>query len=404
MQTTVKTKTVETPLVLAKHEVVKNELALIEPSELASADVEPSIAKQADALIDELYGIDPQDLREQQRQAGAVQSLGARVQAELARKSAMLKQPMERLIEDAEDGGEVAQSLLKLQDHVRNINPNEVNFDMGGLRALLAKLPGVGTPLSNWLAKYQSVEGVLGDIVRSLQSGRGQLERDNITLTDDQIAMRELTFKLQDYVKFGQLVDQRLSARVEGDTGLTDDRRKFLEQEIIFPLRQRVLDLQQQLAVNQQGVLTSEIIIRNNKELIRGVSRAVNVTVPALSTAATFALAAQTQKRVLKGVQAVTETTDELIRQTADKLKTQGVEIQKQASSTTLDVENLKAAFADVQGALDDISNFRRQALPSMANSIVEMDRLTTEMESSIREMEEGGKASDDFHIELAHG
>ena len=29
--------------------------------------------------------------------------------------------------------------------------------------------------------------------------------------------------------------------------------RKFVEQEIVFPLRQRVIDLQTQLAVNQQG-------------------------------------------------------------------------------------------------------------------------------------------------------
>jgi hypothetical protein len=47
----------------------------------------------------------------------------------------------------------------------------------------------------------------------------------------------------------------------------------------LFALRQRTLDLQQQLAVNQQGVLAIEIIIRNNRELIRGVDRALDVTI-----------------------------------------------------------------------------------------------------------------------------
>jgi len=38
-------------------------------------------------------------------------------------------------------------------------------------------------------------------------------------------------------------------------------------------LRQRIQDLQQQLAVNQQGVLAVELIIRNNKELMKGVDK-----------------------------------------------------------------------------------------------------------------------------------
>jgi uncharacterized protein YaaN involved in tellurite resistance len=33
------------------------------------------------------------------------------------------------------------------------------------------------------------------------------------------------------------------------------------------------MDMQQVIVVNQQGVMASEIVIRNNKELIRGVQR-----------------------------------------------------------------------------------------------------------------------------------
>src|SRR5690606_42135790 len=50
-----------------------------------------------------------------------------------------------------------------------------------------------------------------------------------------------------------------------------DSRRSFMEEELLFPLRQRILDLQQQLAVSQQGILALEVVIRNNRELIRGV-------------------------------------------------------------------------------------------------------------------------------------
>ena len=362
-------------------------------------EVNPALEKQADEIVSNVMAVDLRDLREQEKQAASIAQLGRSLQRDIQRRSAMLKQPMTKLVNDAEDGGPVARSLLLLQEKTSEINPNRVDFSMGTLRRLLSKLPGVGTPLARWFAKYQSVDGVLKDVVKSLEDGRSQLERDNLTLKDDQIAMRELTFKLKDFIQLGQILDKKFTDQLAETTD--EERRKFIEEEILFPLRQRIMDLQQQLAVNQQGVLTVEVIIRNNKELIRGVNRSLNVTVNALNIAATLALALQTQKKVLKGVQAVTETTDELIAQTAHQLKTQGAEIHKQAASTQLDIEKLKQAFLDVQTALDDISRFRREALPHMASSIVEMDQLTENMTKEIEKMEGGTKARDVLEIEI---
>lgn len=60
------------------------------------------------------------------------------------------------------------------------------------------------------------------------------------------------------------------------------------------------MDLQQQLAVNQQGILAAEILVKNNKELIRNVDRGINVTVSALETAVAVALTLNNQKLVLE--------------------------------------------------------------------------------------------------------
>jgi uncharacterized protein YaaN involved in tellurite resistance len=365
----------------------------------AAAQVNPALEKQAGEIVKNVMGIDLRDLREQQRQALAVSQLGASVQKDIQRRSAMLRQPMAKLVNDAEDGGPVAKSLLLLQEKTSEINPNRVDFSMGAVRRALSMLPGVGTPLSRWFAKYQSVDGVIKDVVKNLEDGRAQLERDNVTLRDDQIAMRELTFKLKDFIQLGQILDQKFAAQL---ADITDpEHQRFIEEEILFPLRQRIMDLQQQLAVNQQGVLTTEVIIRNNRELIRGVSRSLNVTINALNVAATLALALQTQKKVLQGVEAVTRTTEDLIAQTAAQLKTQGTQIHKQAASTQLDINKLKQAFTDVQTAIDDIARFRREALPQMANSILEMDKLSENMNQEIEKMEGGVKAQDALEITI---
>lgn len=360
------------------------------------------LERQSTEIINTLFELDTKELRTRQQKAVSIRELGVGIQKEIYRRSALLKQPMSKLVSDAEDGGSVANALLALQEQTDKINPNRFDFTMGTLRRILSKIPGVGTPISRWFAKYQSVEGIIQTIVGSLEDGQKQLERDNTTLQDDQITMRELTHKLQSYVDFGALLDKKMTQRLQTEKDMKEEQRLFIEEEVLFPLRQRILDLQQQQAVNQQGVLTTEVIIRNNRELVRGVSRSLNVTITALNIAATLALALQTQKNVLKGVEAVNKTTDDLLSQTAKKLKTQGVDIHKQASSAQLDIDKLKSAFSDVKIALHDMSTFRREALPKMSESINEMSQLTSDMDKSIQNLEAGNDVQEQIDLEFA--
>ena len=59
-----------------------------------------------------------------------------------------------------------------------------MDFDQGWFMRLLGKIPGVGTPLKRYI-KYE-VEPVIDAIIRSLNQGKEQLKRDNLTLTEDQ--------------------------------------------------------------------------------------------------------------------------------------------------------------------------------------------------------------------------
>jgi len=63
-----------------------------------------------------------------------------------------------------------------------------------------------------------------------------------------------------------------------------------------------------------------------------------------------------------------------------------------------LDMESLRSAFADIDTALDEISRYRREALPVMAGTILELDQLTAESEQAIENMERGRTAA--THIE----
>jgi len=162
------------------------------------------------------------------------------------------------------------------------------------------------------------------------------------------------------------------------------------------------MDLQQQLAVSQQSILAMEIVIRNNKELIRGVNRSLNVTVNALQVAVTVALALADQKIVLEKVQALSSTTSNLIANTAERLKTQGTEIHKMASTTQLDMESLRKAFADVKEAMEDIATFRQEALPDVAKQNLELDSLTAQAETTIKKRNKLQRLNRSFRLSFS--
>ncbi|HXK55600.1 MAG TPA: toxic anion resistance protein [Gammaproteobacteria bacterium] len=389
-------------LEVADEKQLRSELHLTEPSAIrASADEDPKLIEQAEDVITHIMNIDMNDASAQEKTRASVETLGMQLQKEASRRSAMLKQPLTKMIKDSDEGGQVANSLVDLKLQVEEMDPARFDLEPGWFSRTLGFIPGIGTPLKRYFSRYENASTAMDAIIHSLEAGREQLKRDNTTLTGDQSAMRGLTLKLEQTIKLAQLIDQGLSEKLETELLQADPRHRFISEELLFPLRQRIQDLQQQLLVNQQGFLTVEMIIRNNKELMRGVNRALNTTVSALQVAVTLAMALANQKIVLEKVQAITETTDNLIAGTARRLRTQGAEIQKQASGSMLNIDSLVAAFSDIRAALEDISRYRQEALPRMADNILKMDKLADQSEQEIRKIEQAEHAATDFPIEI---
>ena len=366
----------------------------------AEAADDPELDAQTDEVVEALLALNPDDHDARPTGKNTAAELGLSVQEQSAKKLDMLKAPIHRIVERGDTKGDVGSSLADLKVEVERADPRRFDFDPGWFSRMIGYLPFIGTPLKRYFVRYESTRSVIDAIVKSLGIGREQLKRDNEILADDQKTMRELTSRLAKAISMGQMIDQKLEERVsalpEGDA-----RKTFLREEVQFPLRQRVIDLQQQLAVNQQGILATELISRNNNELIRGVNRAINVTSRALQVAATVAIALADQKAVLEKVESVNKTTSDMIASTAEQLKEQGAAIQKQASSAMLDIESLKSAFADIDTAITDLQTFRTEALPMMAQTMQELDVVTDKASESIQRLDAIPKAGNRIKLDV---
>ena len=227
--------------------------------------------------------------------------------------------------------------------------------------------------------------------MESLEKGAKVLRDDNTTLELEQASMRELTKELNQKIVLGEELDAYLTEQIQRQraAGGDPEKVKFVEEEILFPLRQRMIDFNQMLAVNQNGIIAMEVIRKNNYELIRSVNRAQTVTIAALNVAVTVAGALYNQKIVLEKVKALNQATNSMIDATSRMLNTQGTEIQKQAMDSNLDVETLKHAFMETFQALDSINQYKQKALPQMKETIAEFRQLAEEGEQVIQKMEE---------------
>lgn len=390
----------QTPLVAADAIIVRQEMGLVPVGEVRDLSGDNELLTQANQFVNALLDVNPQDEEQKSGKRAAVETMGKATQQEAVHTSRLLENPIRDLAKRGEDGGEVATSLIDLKVQVESLDPGDLDFKSGWLGRILGIF--FGKPINRYFSKYESAQSIIDAIIRSLKDGANQLRRDNDTLKDDQARMREATLRLEKSIQLGLLIDQKLEEKLKSDFAPDDIKAQYIQEELLFPLRQRIQDLQQQLVTNQNGVLTMEIIIRNNKELIRGVDRAVNVTVTALQIAVAASLALANQKIVLEKIESVNKTTDDLILSTSRQLREQGVAVHKQASSTQLNMESLREAFRNINAAMEDISNFRREALPQMKSVIDEMVKMTAEAEQSIKKMEEGNKAQSSLVIDIS--
>jgi len=92
---------------------------------------------------------------------------------------------------------------------VEALDPACFNLDPGWFSRIIGYIPGIGSPLKRYFSKYENAQTIINSIIQSLEMGREQLKRDNITLTEDQKTRRILEISRFDLQK--QLNSLKLS-------------------------------------------------------------------------------------------------------------------------------------------------------------------------------------------------
>ncbi len=347
-----------------------------------------NLKTQAQSNAVAIFEADLNNPAEREKIVRPLENFGLNDMSRSTAKNELLSTRFVDLSKSGKDAENIGDKLSELNYHMKDLDPSKVDFTKKGV------LGDIFNPVRKYFSKYQKSETAIANILESLDHSSKVLQNDNTTLITEENSLREVTNKLLADIELGKQMDDSIEAQIEQAElqGVEPEKIQFVREEILFPLRQRIMDMQQMIVINQQGIISLNVIRRNNKELIRGVSRAKNVTVTALRTGVMVASALYDQKIVMDKINILNETTGSIIESTSHMLREQGSEIQKQSGETMISPEILKNSFAEALAAIQEVSDYKEQALPKMKETILMFSDMADEGQKVVDKIEMGSK------------
>jgi uncharacterized protein YaaN involved in tellurite resistance len=351
-------------------------LQTVAPAEAAGlvplkAEETNELDKRVSQFVNELASLDANS-PEFGKKVDQLTSMGRKEIAEAAGASnRFLDRPVKAIDRDSGIGAD----LTELRRTVEALDPKGASKP----RKILGIIP-FGNRIDRYFDKYRSSQTHIKSILGSLANGKDELLMDNAAIDTERANLWKTMHKLEQMVHISKTLDQQLDDKANELDATDPAKAKAIRETALFYTRQRTTDLLTQMAVTVQGYLALDLVKKNNVELVKGVDRASTTTVAALRTAVTVAQAMTNQKLVLEQITALNTTTAGMIDSTGEMLRTQTGAIHEQAASSTIPLETLQRAFQNIYDTMDQIDQFKLQALGNMKQTV---DTLGKEVEKS---------------------
>lgn len=345
---------------------IKNDVETTFKQEEKELENTSNFKDQADANAVAIFDADFNNPQDRDNILKPLEDFGLSDMSKSASRNEMLATRFVDLSKGGKESENISDKLAELDRQMKDLDPGKVNFGKKGV------LGNFLNPVRKYFEKYEKAEVAISNIIQSLDNSSKVLQNDNTTLFNEENYLRDVTKKLMADIELAKKMDDSIEAQIRDAElkGIDNEKIDFVREEVLFPLRQRIMDMQQMIVVNQQGIISLNVIRRNNKELIRGVNRAKNVTVSALRTGVMVASALYDQKLVVDKINILNSTTSDIIETTSHMLKEQGSEIQKQSAETMISEDVLRSSFAEALQDIQDVSTYKQQALPKMKETI----------------------------------
>ncbi len=339
------------------------------PSELESKEQE-ELEKRSATLVEELQGGKNRELVRQ------LESLGSDTQASSARETELLKVRVGEMMKQVgSEGAAIPDGMVKLRITLDEINPHVVG-QPGKFARILGKAPAIGKILKKIAIKYETVQTQIDSIVANLREGGEMLIKDNISLDNLYINVKEQQLAVQKNAYLGELIMKKLQERL---ATATDEERPKLE-SVQHAVAMRVQDLRTMEQVNMQFFVSIDMTIDNNRLLKQSVDRTITVTTGLLTVGLAIQAALARQKKVLDATRATQDYAADLLKANAASIRKQSTEIAELHTNPVLALDKVKAAHDDLLAAIEETEKIKRQGVQKATEGIAALSKMSETM------------------------
>ena len=287
------------------------------------------------------------------------------------------------------DLGTVGDTLADLVTDLKGFNALE---EKKGLSRLFHK---AADPIAKLKAKYNKAEVNVEKVVDILEGHQVTLTRD-IAVLDELFKANTMNFKqLSMYIVAGKkklaeaynVTLPELKAKA-GASGTPEDAQAANDfGQMCSRFEKRLHDLDLTRTVSLQMAPQIRLVQNNNTLMVEKIQTTLINTIPLWKSQMVLALGLANSEAAVKAQQAVSETTNELLRKNAEVLKQTTVNVAKESERGIVDIETLKETNQKLIDTIDEVMTIQKEGREKRKAAEVELLKIEGELKSKLLEV-----------------
>ena len=289
--------------------------------------------------------------------------------------------------------GEVGELLASLVSEIKSFDSSIAVSDKAGF---LEKLFGSAKKsIDKIIAKYSKIEKNIDTIEAGLEKDKLQMLKD-ITIFDTMYEKNLEYFKeLSLYIIAGEkkleelknttLPELKKKAEKSGDQ-IDIQKVQDLEQ-MINRFEKKIYDLKTTRIISIQMAPQIRLLQNNEAELVEKIQSSITNTIPLWKNQMVLALGINNAKQALKGQQAVSKLTNDMLVKNSETLKQGSIEIAEESEKAIVNIETLQKTNRDLIDTLDAVIKIHEDGRVKRAEAEKELQNIERELKEKMLEI-----------------
>jgi uncharacterized protein YaaN involved in tellurite resistance len=252
---------------------------------------------------------------------------------------------------------------------------------------------GMRRQIFRFQSKFQTVAAQIDAITVELDKRVDRMRRDIAMLDGLHDQTKVSIGHLDSYIaagkafaqefKTGQLATLQAAAAKAGSEGSQDLMAAQDYQDAVQALdrlEKRVLYLQQARQIAIQQLPQIRIVQNGDTTLIESLQASINLTIPVWKQKMVLLLGLSRQQEALAMQKAVTDATNQMMKQASEMMKSQAVEIEQQSQRGIVDIATLAQTNQDLIDTISGVLSAQAEGRRKRADIEVQMQRQTDDL------------------------